>query len=94
MRLTQYTVIADPLRKQLENDMKNAEWEVLGDDEILDGGENFDEAVVVRARNMDGRHYDDARSIMSTRTQLEEPPNGKPKGTSGWTKVKEKSRDA
>jgi hypothetical protein len=94
MRLTKYTMIADPLRKQLENDMKNAEWEVLGDDEILDGGENFDEAVVVRPRNMDGRQYDDARSIMSTRTQLEEPPNGKPRGTSGWTKLKEKARDS
>lgn len=93
MRLTQYTMVADPLRKQLENDIKNAEWEVLGQEEILDGGENFDEAVVVRNRNMDGRHYDDARSIMSTRTQLDEPPNGKPKGTSGWTKVKEKGRD-
>ena len=79
MRLTKYTMIADPLRKQLENDMKNAEWEVLGEDEILDGGENFDEAVVIRARNMDGKHYDDARSIMSTRTQLEEPSNGKPR---------------
>lgn len=93
LRLTKYTMIADPLRKQLENEIKNAEWEVLGDDEILDGGENFDEAVVIRTRTMDGKHYDDARSIMTTRTQLEEPTNGRPKGTSGWTKVKEKNRD-
>lgn len=94
LRLTKYTMIADPLRKLLENEIKNAEWEVLGEDEILDGGENFDEAVVIRNRTMDGKHYDDARSIMSTRTQLEEPSNGRPKGTSGWTKVKEKNRDA
>lgn len=93
LQISKYTMIADPLRKQLENEIKNAEWEFLGEDEILDGGETFDEAVVIRNRTLDGKHYDDARSIMSTRTQLEEPSNGRPRGASGWTKVKDKNRD-
>ena len=93
LRLSKYTMIADPLRKTLENEMKNAEWEVLQDDEILDGAENFDDAVVIPTRNMDDRHYDVTRSLMTTTTHIEEPVNGKPKGTSGWTKLHTKNRD-
>jgi hypothetical protein len=93
MRLSKYTMIADPLRKILENEMKNAEWEVLQEDEIFDGGETFDEAVLIPARHLEASHYDATRSIMSTAPSADSP-NGRPKGTSGWTKVKDtKSRD-
>lgn len=95
LRLSQYTMIADPLRKTLENEMKNADWEMLDQDEILDGGENFDEAVLIRTNATDDKHYDDTRSIMTTFTtgRLGQNMNGKPKGTSGWTKVKDMNRD-
>ncbi|KPI44927.1 uncharacterized protein AB675_2538 [Cyphellophora attinorum] len=93
MRLSKYTMIADPLRKILENEMKNAEWEVLQEDEIFDGGETFDEAVLIPARHLEASHYDATRSIMSTAPSVD-PLNGRPKGTSGWTKVKDtKIRD-
>lgn len=94
MRLSKYTMIADPLRKILENEMKNAEWEMLQEDEIFDGGENFDEAVLIPTKTLGEGHYDATRSIMSITTAISEPLNGRPKGTSGWTKVKDnRSRD-
>ncbi|ETN37101.1 uncharacterized protein HMPREF1541_08091 [Cyphellophora europaea CBS 101466] len=93
LRLSKYNMISDPLRKLLENEMKNLEWEVLGQDEILDGAETFDEAVVVRARAMDGKGYNDTRSIVTTKAHHEDQSNNRPKGTSGWTKVKEKNRE-
>ena len=89
--LPKYTVISDSLRKTLITEGKDAEWEVLGEDEVDDGAEKFDEAVVVRTRAMDGKDFDDARSIMTTRTHREDfqQANGlRSKGTSGWTKVK------
>lgn len=94
LRLSKYTMVADPLRKTLENEMKNAEWEVLKEEEIFDGGETFDEAVLIPSKNTESGHYDATRSIMSVTTHVSEPLNGRPKGTSGWTKVKDnKTRD-
>jgi hypothetical protein len=90
-RLSSYKMISDPLRRLIETEMKNAEWEVLGQDEINDGGETFEEAIIVRAQALDGKAYDETRSIVATRAQLEQA-NDRPKGTSGWTKVKDKNR--
>jgi hypothetical protein len=92
--LPKYTVISDSLRKALITEGKDAEWEVLNDDEFDDGAERFDEAVVVKNRKMDGKDFDDARSIMTAQTHKDDMQqiNGlKSKGTSGWTKLK--SRD-
>ena len=77
----------------MDIESKNAEWEVLRQEEILDGGETFDQAVVIRSPAMDDKGYDDARSIMTVRPPLEDPAKDRPKGTSGWTKVKDKNRD-
>ena len=95
-------VIADQLKAAIHADTKNAEWELLGQDEWDDGTEQFDEAVHIRTRAMDGHDFDDARSIMTTRTRLDgndrtiatgteagegiKPP--KTAGTSGWTRVR------
>lgn len=95
-RFNNYKMIADPLKKQLLNEMNNAEWEVLNQKEWDDGGEKMDEAVLIKTRAMDGAAYDDARSIMTTTTNkmagLEllagDEARDKGKGKSGWTKVK------
>ena len=100
LKLSKYTMIFDPLRRTLVTEMKNAEWEVLEEDEFDDGGERFDEAVVVKDRMANATHFDDARSIMTAKTHagdIHDDLAGKEArtknvGTSGWTKVK--SRDS
>lgn len=97
-KMSKYTVIVDPLKKTLIGEMNNAEWELLQEQEWDDGGERFDgdAAVHVRNKNMDGHNFDDARSIMTAVTRVEENPEnaddssgaGRGKGTSGWTKVR------
>lgn len=80
--------IAIPLRKMLLAEIASTEWELLQDEEWDDGGEQFNEAVIVKSRPLDVHQYDDARSIMSTRPRSDDETA---KGTSGWTKLK--SRD-
>ena len=94
------------LKKAHEADINNAEWELLHEDEWDDGTEQFDEAVHVRTRAMDGHEFDDARSIMTTRTRLggDDRPSAIPSdggdgvkgakasGTSGWTRVKSREK--
>jgi hypothetical protein len=97
-KLSKYTMIVDPLKKMLIGEMNNAEWELLQEQEWDDGGERFDDdaAVHVRNKNMDGHNFDDARSIMTAITRVEEnvenaddsSGTGRVKGTSGWTKVR------
>jgi hypothetical protein len=97
-KLSKYTMIVDPLKKSLIGEMNNAEWELLQEQEWDDGGEKFDgdAAVHVRNKNMDGNNFDDARSIMTAVTRVEEhvenpddsSGTGRVKGTSGWTKVR------
>ncbi|EXJ86940.1 hypothetical protein A1O3_03894 [Capronia epimyces CBS 606.96] len=96
-RLDKYTTIVDPLKKYLLTEMNNAEWELLDEQEWDDGGEKMDEAVFIKTRALDGKEYDDARSIMTTTTTTKMAGTGgdeegaRGKGKSGWTKVK--SRD-
>lgn len=97
-RISKYTTIVDPLKKALIAEMNNAEWELLEEQEWDDGGERFDgdAAVVVKNRTMDSHQFDDARSVMTTRTKIEESAvdlndstgPGRVKGTSGWTKLR------
>jgi Vacuolar sorting 38 and autophagy-related subunit 14 len=74
-KLPKYTMIVDPLKRALIGEMSNAEWEMLEKEEWDDGGEQFrdDEAVFVKNRNSaetEGRSsFDDARSIMTARTE-------------------------
>jgi hypothetical protein len=89
-RLNRYAMISDPLRKHLLAEMNNAEWELLDEGEWDDGGEKMDDAVVIKARAMDGREYDDARSIMGPGG--EEDGARASKGKSGWTKVKNRDK--
>jgi hypothetical protein len=98
-RFNNYNMLADPLKKHLLNEMNNAEWEVLNQDEWDDGGEKMDEAVFIKTRAMDGATYDDARSIMTTTTNkmagMEiggDDSRDKGKGKSGWTKVKSREK--
>lgn len=97
-RLNKYTTIVDPLKKHLLTEMNNAEWELLDEQEWDDGGEKMDEAVFIKTRAMDGKGYDDARSIMSTTTGAQvagpsaEEDGARGKGKSGWTKVKNRER--
>lgn len=96
-KLTKHTMIMDSLKKTLFAEISNAEWELLGEKEWDDGGEQFDEAVFVQTRAAGGRDIDDARSIMTTRERHDTAANhiqdtGKAKGTSGWTKVKSRER--
>lgn len=88
-RLDRYAMISDPLKKHLLTEMNNAEWELLDEQEWDDGGEKMDDAVVIKARAMDGREYDDARSIMAGG---EEESARASKGTSGWTKLKNRDK--
>ena len=104
-RLPALVLMTGGLKKALYADINNAEWELLQEEEWDDGTEQFDEAVHIRTRAMDGHEFDDARSIMTTRTRLgdddktpaipseatEGVKSAKTAGTSGWTKVK--SRD-
>jgi len=96
------TNLTDNVRIAIHADTKNAEWELLREDEWDDGTEQFDEAVHIRTRAMDGHEFDDARSIMTTRARLgeddktsatpsdagESVKNAKTAGTSGWTRVR------
>jgi len=89
-----WQAVALSLRKTLLTEITSAEWELLQDEEWDDGGEQFDEAVFVKTRALDGQQYDDARSIMTTRTrQDDEPPSSaRTPGTSGWTKLKQREQ--
>lgn len=88
-RLNQYAMISDPLKKHLLTEMNNAEWELLEEQEWDDGGEKMDEAVFIKTRAMDGKDYDDARSIM---TPGGEEDGTRAKGKSGWTKLKTREK--
>ncbi|KIW92131.1 uncharacterized protein Z519_07115 [Cladophialophora bantiana CBS 173.52] len=88
-RLNRYSMISDPLKKHLITEMNNAEWELLDQQEWNDGGEKMDEAVFIKTRPMDGKEYDDARSIM---TPGGEEEGARAKGTSGWTKLKNREK--
>jgi Vacuolar sorting 38 and autophagy-related subunit 14 len=120
-KLAKYTTIVDPLKRGLIGEMSNAEWEMLEQDEWDDGGEQFreDDAVFIKNRNSadkGGRSsFDDARSIMTARTERRSEDRGdeidagkeaanadaaaaaaagsaRAKGTSGWTKVKNREK--
>ncbi len=119
-KLTKHNMIVDPLKSALIGEMSNAEWEMLEQDEWDDGGEQFraDEAVFIKNRNsaeMEGRSsFDDARSIMTARTERRSEDRGvgtasgrafvdadvdadaavsaRVKGTSGWTKLKNREK--
>jgi Vacuolar sorting 38 and autophagy-related subunit 14 len=99
-KLTKHTMIVDPLKRVLWAEMNNAEWELLQEQEWDDGGEQFDEAVFIKTRLLDGHEYDDARSIMTTRPGHGDAPDStgdvgdsaRAKGTSGWTKVKNRDK--
>jgi Vacuolar sorting 38 and autophagy-related subunit 14 len=119
-KLTKYTMVVDPLKRGLLGEMSNAEWEMLEQDEWDDGGEQFrdEDAVFIKNRNSadkGGRSsFDDARSIMTARTENRSEDRGdeidvgkeaagadtaaassgsaRAKGTSGWTKVKNREK--
>ena len=86
-KVTKYTMIVDPLKRALIGEMSNAEWEMLEQDEWDDGGEQFrdDEAVFIKNRDsaeMEGRStFDDARSIMTARTETRSDDQGDKLGT-------------
>ena len=92
LKLSKYTMIFDPLRKALEVEFKNADWIILGGEEIDDGEERFNtkNAVNLRVPDMTGKHYEQTRSIMTTTTNdettVDAPQGGK--GTRGWTVLK------
>jgi len=89
-----WQAVALSLRKTLLTEITSAEWELLQDEEWDDGGEQFDEAVFVKTRALDSQQYDDARSIMTTRTRLDDDPQSPARtpGTSGWTKLKQREQ--
>ncbi len=95
LKLSKYTMIFDPLRKALEVEMKNADWILLGGEEIDDGEERFNakNAVTLRAPDMSANHYDQTRSLMTT-TSVDDQSGDAPssgareKGTRGWTVLK------
>ncbi|KAJ9658016.1 hypothetical protein H2198_003985 [Neophaeococcomyces mojaviensis] len=89
-----WQTIAAPLRKLLYEENVSAEWELLKDQEWDDGGEHFDEAVFVKSKALDGQQHDDARSVMTTGTRLEDEATiaGRVPGTSGWTKLKSREK--
>ena len=96
-KLTTYTMIADPLKRTLVAEMNNADWEVLQHEEWNDGGEHFDDAVIVRNKTIAGRDMDAARSIMTAigpeRSTFSTDDTARPKGTSGWTKLKTREKE-
>jgi hypothetical protein len=88
MKLSKHTMIYDPLRKALDIEFKNAEWDLLDRAEAEDGEERFDtnsnrgNAVVVKDIPLDGGRFDESRRVKVD-------PNGvRTKGTSGWTKIR------
>lgn len=85
-------MVVDPLKKHLLTEMNNAEWELLDEEEWDDGGEKMDEAVFIKTRAMDGKSYDDARSIMTANKVIGGEEDVKGKGKSGWTKVKNREK--
>ena len=89
-----WQAVALSLRKTLLTEITSAEWELLQDEEWDDGGEQFNEAVFVKTRTLDGQQYDDARSIMTTKTHVEDEPlsSARTPGTSGWTKLKSREQ--
>lgn len=98
-QLPNLAVMTGQLKTAIHADTKNAEWELLREDEWDDGTEQFDEAVHIKTRTMDGHGFDDARSIMTTRTRLgdDDRASGTPSETSesaraaktsGWTRVR------
>ena len=89
-----WQAIAAPLRKVLYEENVSAEWELLKDQEWDDGGEQFDEAVFVKSKALNGQQYDDARSIMTAKTQFEDDATtaSRVPGTSGWTKLKSREK--
>ncbi|OAP63450.1 hypothetical protein AYL99_02677 [Fonsecaea erecta] len=89
-RVSRYSMISDPLKKHLITEMNNAEWELLDQQEWNDGGEKMDEAVFIKTRPMDGKEYDDARSIMAPGG---EEDGARAKGKSGWTKLKNREKE-
>ena len=116
-KVARYTMIVDPLKRALIGEMSNAEWEVVEQDDWNDSAEPFpdEEAVYIKGRNtaaMEGRSsFDDARSIMTARTDRrsedrvdhreeagdltnagEAANNARVKGTSGWTKLKNREK--
>lgn len=105
-QLPKLAIMTGQLKAAVHADTKNAEWELLLQDEWDDGTEQFDEAVHIRTRAMDGHDFDDARSIMTTRTRLgdvdkmtatpsetsESVKAPKTAGTSGWTRVRDREK--
>jgi Vacuolar sorting 38 and autophagy-related subunit 14 len=81
-KLTKYTMIVDPLKRALSGEISNAEWEMLEQDEWDDGSEQFrdDEAVFIKNRASTeiegGSSFDDARSIMTARTERRSEDQG------------------
>ena len=95
LKLSKHTMIFDPLRKALEVEMKNADWILLGGEEINDGEERFNamNAVNLQVPDMSGKHYDHTRSIMTVNTNDDQTGDGssngaREKGTRGWTVLK------
>jgi hypothetical protein len=91
--------IVDKLKAALLGEMTNAEWELLEEKEWDDGGHEFneDEAVLIRTRPLEGKFHPqyDAMSMITAPILREDDSStpdsgepGKPKGTSGWTKLK------
>ncbi|KAL2256658.1 hypothetical protein VTK26DRAFT_1347 [Humicola hyalothermophila] len=79
--------LADRLKKRLSSEAPMLEWEKIEGDELEDG---FDDGVLVRGhgngRGPAGRGDLGAASVMTVQTVASN--GGKPKGTSGWTKLK------
>jgi hypothetical protein len=105
-RLPPLVLITDRLKSAIYADIRDSEWEVFHEDEWDDGTEQFDEAVHIKTRAMNGNDFDDARSIMTTQTRAgdddratptpseagESVKSAKTAGTSGWTRVKSREK--
>ena len=78
--------------------LKNAEWDLLDRAEAEDGEERFDtnsnrgNAVVVKDIPLDGGQFDESRRVKvdgKAGDTTHNGPNGiRMKGTSGWTKIR------
>ena len=96
MKVNTFTMILDPLRKALGEEIKNAEWILFSEQEVDDGEERFDlsnNAVLLRKPDTQGNHYDQTRSILTGHThdsQVKDSSSNEQrvKGKSGWTMVK------
>lgn len=86
--------VALPLRKMLLAEIASVDWELLLDEEWDDGGEQFDEAIFVKTRTLDGQQYDDARNIVTNKVEPDEQAQSPARvpGTSGWTKLKSREK--